>query len=256
MPTSQTKEKFEDYEGFVNKFKPKKTTDDCYTPPDIYEAVKEWAVKENEWEGRPIVRPFYPGGDYENYNYPDNCVVIDNPPFSIITPIVNFFNEKGIDYFLFAPGLTLFTIRPKAYIVVGAPITYDNGAKVLTSFVSSKGPFIRTAPGLYQKLKEIQKRRKAEIQKAQITAPHTYRYPDNVVTGAKLQKLAVHGIEFTVEEAERIRALFTETGEKKDLFGRGYILNPEDTQKWIEAQKKAQIEGIPLYLEPPEKNNS
>ena len=31
--TSQNKEKFEDYEAFVEKFKPKKTTDDCYTPP-------------------------------------------------------------------------------------------------------------------------------------------------------------------------------------------------------------------------------
>lgn len=24
-----------DYEDFVNKFKPKKTTDDCYTPPPL-----------------------------------------------------------------------------------------------------------------------------------------------------------------------------------------------------------------------------
>lgn len=26
---------FTDYEGFVEKFKPKKTTDDCYTPPAV-----------------------------------------------------------------------------------------------------------------------------------------------------------------------------------------------------------------------------
>lgn len=26
-------EKFNDYDGFVAKFKPKKTTDDCYPPP-------------------------------------------------------------------------------------------------------------------------------------------------------------------------------------------------------------------------------
>ena len=26
--------KFEDYKGFTDKFKPKLTTDDCYTPPD------------------------------------------------------------------------------------------------------------------------------------------------------------------------------------------------------------------------------
>lgn len=55
------------YEEFVEKFKIKKTTDDCYTPPYIYDAVKSWAVNEYGLEGRPVVRPFYPGGDYENY---------------------------------------------------------------------------------------------------------------------------------------------------------------------------------------------
>ena len=30
------------YEEFVEKFKPKKTTDDCCTPPTIYEIVKQW----------------------------------------------------------------------------------------------------------------------------------------------------------------------------------------------------------------------
>lgn len=50
--TSQNKEKFEDYEGFTAKFKPKKkTTDDCYTPPDVYKAVKDWCIKENNWGG-------------------------------------------------------------------------------------------------------------------------------------------------------------------------------------------------------------
>ncbi len=34
------------YEEFVEKFKPKKTTDDCYTPPIIYDAVLNW-VREN-----------------------------------------------------------------------------------------------------------------------------------------------------------------------------------------------------------------
>lgn len=37
--TSQNKELFEDYEGFVEKFEPKKTTDDCYTPPKIYDTT-------------------------------------------------------------------------------------------------------------------------------------------------------------------------------------------------------------------------
>lgn len=37
------------YEEFVDKFKPKKTTDDCYTPGAIYEVVKDWAIKEMDW---------------------------------------------------------------------------------------------------------------------------------------------------------------------------------------------------------------
>ena len=43
--------KSKDYKEFVDKFKPKKTTDDCYTPPEIYEAVKDWAIKEMDWGG-------------------------------------------------------------------------------------------------------------------------------------------------------------------------------------------------------------
>ena len=34
---------FEDnaeYDAFVEKFKPKKTTDDCYTPPLVYDAIR------------------------------------------------------------------------------------------------------------------------------------------------------------------------------------------------------------------------
>ena len=31
------------YDEFIEKFKLKKTTDDCYTPPLVYEAVFGWA---------------------------------------------------------------------------------------------------------------------------------------------------------------------------------------------------------------------
>lgn len=99
----------ESYEEFVEKFKPKKTTDDCYTPPAIYEAVKDWAVKEYGIDPATIVRPFYPGGDYERFEYPEGCVVLDNPPFSILSKILRFYDERGIAYFLFAPTLTMFS---------------------------------------------------------------------------------------------------------------------------------------------------
>ena len=69
----------EKYSEFVEKFKPKLTTDDCYTPPLVYEAVKDWACEEYGISPDSIVRPFYPGGDYEHFHYPDGCVVLDNP---------------------------------------------------------------------------------------------------------------------------------------------------------------------------------
>lgn len=61
------------YEEFVEKFKPKKTTDDCYTPPVVYDAVAEWVASEYGVNRDNFVRPFYPGGDYENYDYEKNC---------------------------------------------------------------------------------------------------------------------------------------------------------------------------------------
>ena len=85
---AKNKEKFYDYDGFVEKFKPKKTIDDCYTPPEVYDIVlKHVREKYNIADDVPIVRPFYPGGDYENYDYPEGCVVVDNPPFSIFATL-------------------------------------------------------------------------------------------------------------------------------------------------------------------------
>lgn len=56
--------KNERYKAFVDKFKDVKTTDDCYTPPAIYEAVAAWVAAEYGIERERFVRPFRPGGDY------------------------------------------------------------------------------------------------------------------------------------------------------------------------------------------------
>lgn len=78
--TSQNPEAFHDYEGFVEKFKPKKTTDDCYPPPLVYDAVADWTAKEYGLDRADFVRPFYPGGDYEHFDYVGK-IVVDNRPF-------------------------------------------------------------------------------------------------------------------------------------------------------------------------------
>ena len=138
-PSLRKKEKtlFEDYEGFVDKFKTKKTTDDCFTPPEVYNCVLKYVSDKCNIKDSEIVRPFYPGGDYENCEYPAGCVVIDNPPFSILAQIAKFYIENGIKFFLFAPHLTLFSAKVEyTRIVVGASIVYENGANVKTSFIS------------------------------------------------------------------------------------------------------------------------
>ena len=132
---------FNDYEAFVDKFKPKRTTDDCYTPPEVYDAVRRW-VNDNilALDGVQVVRPFFPGGDYEHFDYPENCVVIDNPPFSILAQIRRFYTARGIRYFLFAPALTCANSArelDETIIVCGANIVYANEAKISTSFLTN-----------------------------------------------------------------------------------------------------------------------
>ena len=49
-----------------------------------------WGVDEAD-----VVRPLWPGGDYEAFEYPQDCVVVDNPPFSILARIKDFNLGRG-----------------------------------------------------------------------------------------------------------------------------------------------------------------
>ena len=35
-----------EYYEFISKFEERHTTDDCYTPPAVYDVVSDWAAKE------------------------------------------------------------------------------------------------------------------------------------------------------------------------------------------------------------------
>ena len=130
---------FHDYDGFVAKFQNKeKTTDDTYTPQDIYEAVLAYVRTIYPMDVKEILRPFYPGGDYERAEYPENGVVIDNPPFSIFKKICRFYSERKIPFFIFGPGLTIFSCLEYCSAVVVAPsIEFSNGAIIKCGFAAS-----------------------------------------------------------------------------------------------------------------------
>ncbi len=61
--------------------RPRKQRMIVFTPEIVYDTIKNWAISHYKLGDAQILRPFYPGGDYEHETYPDGCVVIDNPPF-------------------------------------------------------------------------------------------------------------------------------------------------------------------------------
>ena len=235
--------KGESYEQFVEKFKPKKTTDDCMTPPLIYETVKEWACAKYGIEPANIVRPFWPGGDYEHFNYPANCVVLDNPPFSILSKICDFYLNRGIPFLLFAPALTAFSGRNVVmrmnHILCDTGIVYENGACVKTAFVTSFGGDLvaQTAPELDQALKEAIGRLKAE----KARSLPKYSYPPNVITAAMLNRYSKHGIDFSVrrDECVFLSKLDSQKEQNKAVYGGGLLLSSKKAAERAAAERAA-----------------
>ena len=222
----KTKTDFFDYEGFLEKFEPKKTTDDCYTPPAVYEAVKDWVVKEYAVDpSAPIIRPFVPGGDFEKCEYPAGCAVIDNPPFSILSHIVEFYTARSIPYFLFAPALNCLNKRTYkvTIIAVNANIVYENGAKVLTSFVTNMAPkdvALDTPPDLYAAIDRANgQKEKSELPK--------FLFPRNAITTSRLSNLAQNGRRLTITRNECFFVTDLDALKKrgKAIYGGGLILS-------------------------------
>lgn len=229
----------EEYKLFVEKFKPKKTTDDCYTPPEVYEAVKQWVLEEvPEIRELRIVRPFYPGGDYKAEDY-SNAVVIDNPPFSILAEIKRFYLEQDVPFFLFAPALTLLSSGATRLtsIVAKCEITYHNGARVSTSFVSNL--FGNTALVLAPEIDRMVKKAQKEANPPN-TKPR-YEYPPNVVTGAILSKYISRGVSLRIprEETHFTEALDSQRKVGKKTLRRRLHHQRQNRQNTTERTKGA-----------------
>ena len=232
----------ENYQDFVDKFKPKKTTDDCYTPENIYEAVAEWVAGEYGVARDDMVRPFWPGGDYQAFDYPPGCCVVDNPPFSLLARIMRFYAARGVRFFLFAPTLTLFSGRgvDVTYLPTGVQITYENGAKVNTSFVTNLDTcLLRTVPDLYRRVRAENDRN----EKAMTKQLPKYSYPPHVLTAAAAYQLSHYGQAFRLEKSEamfirHLDAMVAE-GKGREIFGGGYLLSDHAASRRAAAEVKA-----------------
>lgn len=195
------------------------------------------------------------GRDYERHEYPPGCAVVDNPPFSILEKIRAFYCARGIPFFLFAPGLTCINARSakmENHIIGDVAVTYENGAIVATAFVTNMGDgrtVIQTAPDLFA---AVEAANRAEA-KPKATAPK-YDYPDNVVTAARLRKVAARGIGFSIERAAAfyVDALDSQRAAGKDIFGGGLLISSKAAAEKVAAEKAAAEKVIVWKLSPRE----
>lgn len=235
----------DEYEAFLHKFDAVKTTDDCYTPDNIYDVVADWVAEEYGLNRDNFVRPFFPGGDYIRHEYKPDSVVVDNPPFSILSEIINYYTKRKISYFLFAPAMTCFSNAATdggAVLTCNAVITYENKATVPTAFVTSlepEGVVARTVTELFRRVEEANnenlKAMKADLPK--------YSYPDHVITAAIMHRWCKYGVEFTLkkEDCVKIDALDMQKAQGKAIFGKGFLLSDRAAAERAAAERAAAV---------------
>jgi len=234
----------EEYKAFVEKFKPKKTTDDCYTPQPIYDVILGWASERYGFDPDCVVRPFWPDADYMRCDYPDGCVVLDNPPFSILSQICGTYIERGVRFFLFSPTLTVLSASGRKHvldtnhIVTKCTITYENGATVPTSFVTNldtDGTVIESAPDL----SDLIQAKDDELRKSNTTALPKYVYPDHVLTAAKVNWFCAHHTPYKLNRRDCIPISKLDAMGGKTIFGGGLLLSERAAAERAAAERAA-----------------
>lgn len=247
-PTGITRTQVErhgDYAAFLERHTKNtagKSTDELYTPPAVYEVVLKW-VQDNcpSIQGKRIMRPFRPGGDYKDEDY-TGAVVIDNPPFFIERLIIRWYLVHGVQFFLFSPALSLFNgsgITDKlTYVAVNAEVEYVHNeqvhAKVGTSFITNIPDLasyqLIAAPELRTAIMQAQGKQNGTAK------PAKTEYHPNIVTSYRFSTLAEVGIPMRVPREETLwwRNRLMQRG-RSDIFGGAFIVS----DRVAEAVKEA-----------------
>ena len=204
-----------------NKVRRRVKTDEYYTPGPVYDAVRDYVLAryfpDGSFDPARIVRPFYPGGDYAAAEYPRDCLVLDNPPFSCVSQIVRALDARGIKFFLFCSSLGLLNVAQNlttvTRIIANAHIRYTNGLRVNTSFCTNLPdpelgmPYVRTDPELRAALKRASNTRTVR------TKPVPVRpFPPRRIGEKELLAACVDGIEAAIWPGDIERAVGREAG--------------------------------------------
>lgn len=212
------------YENYIKRhndpLRPK-TKDDTFTPEGIYEALYDDIEDLLNLRHYKIERPFYPDKDYkeEAKKYTNNTVVFDNPPFSLLKEIIDFYNEKGIKYVLFCPGVLFlrYAVFAGGAIAGFDQIIYDNGAKISSALCTNMLNAVVLAP--FTNTNNEIKKEKAKMKKP-------LKQNDKLTSG-KVYTVAKHLNSYYVIPYEDI---------KKDssLYG-GYYIDDDELKQLREA---------------------
>lgn len=220
------------------------TTDDCITPEAVYEAVLDWAKHEyGIGPGTRILRPFWPGRDYQQEDYGGDCVVIDNPPFSIISQIVRWYEARGVKYFLFAPGLTLFNVAKDfdnvGHVIIHDSVEYQNGAKVATGFITNlSDALVHVSPQLNRAVLETQKQERSNnAQKAR----KRIAWPDEIINAATLRMIAPY-TELKIGRNECAR-ISKPDNSQSTIYGGGMLVSERIAARIKAARAEAAVKG-------------
>ena len=230
----------QNYNEFVDKFKPRHTSDDTHTPLNIYAAVLDWCVARYGIDRARVLRPFYPGGDFVNAKYPDGYIVVDNPPFSIMGQIVRFYLERKIPFFIFAPSLTCIghARHPGcAAVFTNSDITFDNGAVVRCAFLTSlEGPDILavSAPDLGDAIADCEAANR-KTGKKHVTP---LSLPNELITGARMQYLAAHHTPYTVRRSDAVFVRHLDNY-PSGIYGGGFLIAERAAAERAAAERAA-----------------
>ena len=210
----------------------------------IYEAIKEWVYLRYGINPEDTVRPFWPGADYKSFDYSEDSIVLDNPPFSILSQICEYYLEHGIRFFLFAPSLTILSSRKTwdkmNHLICDCSIIYENGANVKTSFVTNldKDVIAQTCPELTRIVNNVSER----LRKKKVRELPKYEYPDHIVTAAMMQKLARWEVDFEVKrkDCEHISQLDAQIPERKEFLVQDCFCPRKQRQRKQRQRKQRQ----------------
>lgn len=176
--------------------------------------------------------------------------MVDNPPFSILAKIEEYYLWRGIRFLLFAPTLTMMPRRftNLCSIVTAVDVTFENGAVISISFVTDLEPdtAARTAPDLVAAMEKADRANRAKKTKP------LYRYPDNVISTALMAKLTKVHFRVPRREARLLSSLDSQKSSDKTIFGGGLLCSDRVAAEFAAAREQAAREQTVWELSPGE----